>query len=213
MTESSPYRILVVMAYAPGSKANSPKYLHRTLVLISGLALCWACSTETDGGIGSDSGSPTPVDMGEPAELSGITSMHNDVRRMVGVPDLEWDPALAAVAQAWADECRDNDAPSGLIDHNSGRSDDYPGYVGENVYGSSGAASAQGAVDSWAGEEADYDYDNNTCSGVCGHYTQVVWAESQKLGCGISSCAGLRFGNAIVCNYSPGGNINGRRPY
>ena len=69
------------------------------------------------------------------------------------------------------------------------------------------------AVSSWASEAADYDYASNTCAGVCGHYTQVVWATSTKLGCGVSTCAGLTYGHTIVCDYAPGGNISGQRPY
>ena len=69
------------------------------------------------------------------------------------------------------------------------------------------------AVSSWASEAADYDYASNTCAGVCGHYTQVVWATSTKLGCGVSTCPGLIYGHTIVCDYAPGGNISGQRPY
>ena len=149
---------------------------------------------------------------GEPSELSGITRLHNDVRAAVGVPPLAWDPRLAAIAAAWAAQCVDQSPPAGLIDHNDNRSDGYPSYVGENVYASSGNATASGAVDSWASERADYNYANNTCSGVCGHYTQVVWRTSTMLGCAKHSCSRLRFPSTIVCNYGPGGNSGGR-PY
>jgi uncharacterized protein YkwD len=150
----------------------------------------------------------------EPPGLEGITSAHNAVRASVDVAPLAWDADLAAVAQAWADGCVDEDAPAGLIDHNPGRSDNYPGYVGENVYGAGGAPSAQEAVDLWASEAANYDYDSNSCAPgrVCGHYTQLVWAATERVGCGIAQCSGLTFGNTIVCNYSPGGNTGGR-PY
>lgn len=166
-------------------------------------------SDDAGGGPGSGDGSSE----GEPAALRGITQLHNETRALVGVAPLDWDTELAKVAQAWAEKCQDNEAPSGLIDHNSGRSDDYPGYVGENIYGSSGMATPAGALQSWTAEAASYDYDSNTCSGTCGHYTQVVWAASVRLGCGLASCPGLRFGNAIVCDYSPGGNIGSQRPY
>ncbi len=150
----------------------------------------------------------------EPAGLSGITALHNQVRAMVGVAPLTWDPDLAAVAQGWADQCVDVQAPIGLVDHNAGRSDTYPGYVGENIYGSGGSATPQGAVSLWASEQANYDYASNTCATgkVCGHYTQLVWAATERLGCGLSNCPGLTYGSTIVCDYSPGGNTGGR-PY
>jgi hypothetical protein len=148
----------------------------------------------------------------EPAGLEGTTAAHNAVRAAHGVGPLTWDPALAAIAQGWAEQCVDNEAPIGLIDHNPDRSATYPEYVGENVYGSGGAPSGTDAVALWVSEEADYDYPSNTCSDICGHYTQVVWAATTKVGCGIHTCPGLAYGGTVVCNYAPGGN-DGGRPY
>lgn len=161
-----------------------------------------------DGGDGtSDDG-----DGGEPAELAGILAAHNQVRADHGVAPLSWDPELAAIASAWAAGCRDQDEPIGLIDHNPTRSDAFGAYVGENVYGSSGPTDGPAAVDSWAAEEADYDHASNTCSGICGHYTQIVWAETTALGCALRVCDRLTYGHTIVCDYAPGGN-DGGRPY
>ena len=168
-----------------------------------------ACGGD-DGG-GDDGGGP--VD-GEPAELSGITAAHNQVRSAHGVGPLTWDNDLAAIAQTWANQCIDVEVPSGLLDHNAGRSDTYAEYVGENIYASSGfTPSGPDAVNSWAHEESSYTYSSNTCAGTCGHYTQVVWATTTKVGCAYHVCASLQFPNAIVCDYAPGGNVNGQKPY
>ena len=104
------------------------------------------------------------------------------------------------------------EAPAGLVDHNAGRSAG-GSYVGENIYGSSGAATGPAAVASWASEAASYNYSSNTCSGVCGHYTQLVWRETARVGCALHDCANLQFGRTVICDYAPGGNINNRRPY
>lgn len=153
---------------------------------------------------------------GEPPELAGITRAHNEVRAAVDtatpLPPLVWNEDLEATARAWAESCTDNEAPAGLIDHNEGRSDGHPYYVGENVYGSSGAATGADAVASWASEEADFNPATGGCSGVCGHYTQIVWRTSVELGCALSNCPGLTYGSSVVCNYGPGGNSGGR-PY
>jgi uncharacterized protein YkwD len=148
----------------------------------------------------------------EPPGLEGTLAAHNDIRGGLGIEPLAWDAALAATAQAWADQCVDLAAPFGFIDTNPDRSDGYPWYVGENAYGSAGSASGVNAVALWAGEVQNYEYDTNTCSAICGHYTQIVWAATEFVGCGISSCPGLTFGNSVVCNYGPGGNTGGR-PY
>lgn len=162
-----------------------------------------------DGGDGTDDGADGAD---EPEGLEGTTAAHNQARAELGLDPLTWDPDLAAIAQAWAEQCIDDEEPFGLIDHNPGRSDTYPEYVGENVYGSTGAALGTEAVQLWLSEEEDYDYDSNTCSAVCGHYTQIVWADTTKLGCALHTCPSLDFGNTIVCNYAPGGN-DGGRPY
>jgi len=148
----------------------------------------------------------------EPPSLAGITAAHNAVRAEVGVRPLVWNASLAATAQAWADQCIDADA-NGLIDHNPDSSVNHPYYVGENIFASVETANVNTAVSTWAAEEANYDYASNTCTVVCGHYTQIVWAESLEVGCAISSCPGLTFKSSIVCNYGPGGNIVGEKPY
>ncbi|HLL20701.1 MAG TPA: CAP domain-containing protein [Kofleriaceae bacterium] len=153
----------------------------------------------------------------EPAELAGITAAHNAVRAMVqtqpALAPLAWDASLAATAAAWVAQCKDAEAPAGLIDHNANRSNGHPFYVGENVFGASGSASAQQAVMSWAAEKANYNYATNACSGICGHYTQIVWRATLKVGCAKGTCPGLTYGSTIVCNYGPGGNVNGAKPY
>ena len=160
-----------------------------------------------DGGVSKDSGGPIAE---EPTDLKGILAAHNAVRDTVGTAHLTWDPALAAIAQAYSEKC--------VWEHNPNRGDTYPESVGENLYASSNKPSGAGVVDSWASEVQYYDYASNSCSGVCGHYTQVVWNTTTKVGCGIAHCPqiqGLTWssgGYIVTCNYSLAGN-NGSRPY
>jgi pathogenesis-related protein 1 len=160
-----------------------------------------------------------PGGIGEPPNIAGITLFHNQVRAAVvttpGIPPLVWNENLEATAAAWAAQCVDVAQPIGLIDHNPNRSDGHPYYVGENIYGSGGSASAMQAVELWAAEVEHYNYPQNTCDTgqICGHYTQVVWRNSAELGCARFDCPGLTYGDAIVCNYGPGGNYNGELPY
>jgi pathogenesis-related protein 1 len=195
------------------------------------VVLCAACGGDepsggTDGGntSGGDSGGSqmgmpdAPGGVGEPANLQGITLYHNQVRAMVQtsppLPAMQWDPDLASYAAAWAAMCKDGgDGVTGLIDHNPSRTNvaGYS-YIGENIYGGGGAPTAQGVVNLWASEQANYNYANNTCNGVCGHYTQVVWRTSVNLGCALQDCPSLQYRYSVVCNYGPGGNSGGR-PY
>jgi pathogenesis-related protein 1 len=71
-----------------------------------------------------------------------------------------------------------------------------------------------GAVDMWANEKSYYDYSNNTGNGhVVGHYTQLVWQKSMKVGCGQAISTTDYPGSHIVCRYSPAGNIGSEKPY
>ena len=88
--------------------------------------------------------------------------------------------------------------------------------MGENLYASSGSATAENALYSWYAEVSKYTYPGGFSSGT-GHYTQVVWAKSLRVGCSISRCTsiqGLSWGGTIIgCRYYPGGNYNNQPPY
>jgi pathogenesis-related protein 1 len=49
--------------------------------------------------------------------------------------------------------------------------------------------------------------------GTAGHYTQVVWRASVRIGCAIVECPSVTFHSVVLCDYSPGGNIQGQKPY
>lgn len=142
----------------------------------------------------------------EDASVEGITEAHNEVRRPLGVPDLAYDVELADVAAAWAVHLDEDEACSLVHDWDSP--------YGENLFWSSGRATVQDAVDGWADEVAFYDYESNTCEEgqMCGHYTQLVWSTTERVGCAVHSCSGNR-GDILMCVYEPAGNWVGQRPY
>ncbi|XP_071172259.1 GLIPR1-like protein 1 [Mytilus edulis] len=144
-------------------------------------------------------------------EKSTILKLHRQARNDVqptasNMQKMTWSKQLASVAQAYADKC--------IWGHNSARSSQANSfsYVGENLYvTTSSTGYLDKSVASWVNEKKDYDYASNSCSGVCGHYTQVVWADSTKLGCAVASCPSMTnlpsyFRNVkfVVCNYGPG---------
>jgi uncharacterized protein YkwD len=146
---------------------------------------------------------------GEPPQMQGMSAAHNAERASVNppanpaIPSITWSNQIAAVAQAHAEQC--------VFQHSNNP-------YGENIYATSGSATPQDVVGSWASEKANYNYASNTCNGVCGHYTQVVWADSLNLGCGVANCnqnspLGGGSWQMWVCNYDPPGNFNGQRPY
>jgi hypothetical protein len=43
-----------------------------------------------------------------------------------------------------------------------------------------------------------------------GHYSQIVWKTTTKVGCGFAESNGS---DVLVCDYAPPGNVMGERAY
>lgn len=131
---------------------------------------------------------------------------HNAKRRDVGVAPLQWSAELAAIAQLWADQLA-RDRRCGLMHKPDNR-------YGENLFGGSGAAwTAKDASEAWYSEINDYRYavlDDDNWS-AAGHYTQMVWRTTTRLGMGVARCANGAM--VITAEYDPAGNIIGEAPY
>ncbi|KAJ8439562.1 LOW QUALITY PROTEIN: hypothetical protein Cgig2_024149 [Carnegiea gigantea] len=120
---------------------------------------------------------------------------------------LVWDTDLEKYARWWADQrsadcALQHSFPDGGFE------------LGECIFWGGGSQwTPSDAVKLWADEEKYYDYDSNTCveGQMCGHYTQIVWSTTRKLGCGRVVC---QDGDVFMtCNYYPPGNVIGERPY
>jgi hypothetical protein len=121
-----------------------------------------------------------------------------------------WSESAAQIAQSYSQNC--------VYQHNPNR-----GPLGENIAASAppGSWTLTNAVNAWASETSFYDYATNTCAAnqQCGHYTQIVWRDTQAVGCGHTLCtANSPFSNQQqwdfwVCDYSPPGNYVGQKPY
>jgi uncharacterized protein YkwD len=137
---------------------------------------------------------------GQSAISTDMLAAHNAVRARVKVPALTWSEKLASEAQRWANRL----LASNKFDH---RESEY----GENLFDIWGdSATAAFVVGTWDAEAQDYNYAHNTCRKVCGHYTQVVWASTKQVGCGVARDSKRE---VWVCNYDPPGNWVGKRPY
>ncbi|KAF7635948.1 LON-1 protein [Meloidogyne graminicola] len=132
-----------------------------------------------------------------------IISEHNRYRRMVPAKNMRmvyWSNELARSAQAHADTCDFHHSRNRMIKKNfySIRAAPYYDY--------------SDAIQRW------YIEINNpwcACSTgykhCCGHYIQMVWAETNLIGCGYAQCNGVNgvgaYARAVfVCHYNPQGN-------
>lgn len=158
---------------------------------------------------------PDPTTL--PRFARDILEAHNAVRAGVDSPTpspalepLGWSTAAEAVAKAYVEQCK--------WGHNEQR-----GNLGENI----AAATPDywdtwNMVMAWADEVSDYNYQDNSCAAgkQCGHYTQIVWRATTRVGCAMKVCTqNSPFGAQAptwhywVCNYDPPGNYRGQRPY
>lgn len=138
------------------------------------------------------------------AHVKEIYGYHNKVRRDVGVGPLKWSRSLAKFAQQWADELAQTTC---TMKHRTGHK------FGENLFiGTAGRFRALHAAKAWEGEKPLYKGGVLTRTNwkPAGHYTQMVWRNTTRLGCGEAECKGMLM---VVCNYDPPGNYIGQRPY
>ena len=136
-------------------------------------------------------------------EIDQIIDRHNFWRADVGVGEISYSSEMADAALIWAQKLK----RKGCAFEHSGNG------FGENLFkGTVGFYTAADAVDSWAGEKQDYNYDKNKCrpGAMCGHYTQIVWKNTTEVGCAKMECDGMV---TWVCNYNPPGNYVGEKPY
>ncbi|XP_077867844.1 uncharacterized protein LOC100375586 [Saccoglossus kowalevskii] len=124
---------------------------------------------------------------------------HNYFRCLHGVAAMTtWQNAVSDATIAAA-----NSAAAGTLTHT---------YSGENlamISSSISEATGFGITKMWYDEIADYNYnDPDSSTGVIGHFTQVVWAESTKLGCDYALDSNNKV--HIACEYEPYGNYAGQ---
>ena len=150
---------------------------------------------------------------------------HNIERRLYpNVAPMQWSLELGQWAQEWAQE----NASADVMNHRQDQRGNpfRPGEgLGENIYAYYSTPPKTGidAVESWVAEKQWYHYDQDdgrmdqppgcTEGKDCGHFTAVIWKNTQYVGCGKARAAAANNTLYFVCNYYPPGNQTGQRPY
>ncbi|XP_036324509.1 cysteine-rich secretory protein LCCL domain-containing 2 isoform X1 [Rhagoletis pomonella] len=152
-----------------------------------------------------------------------ILHEHNKLRQLVatgrypGQPGAEnmreivWDDELAARAQQWADNCEFRHDPLRTINRFT---------MGQNlaiIWSTAPLDPTDGdfpsRIQSWFNEVQRYSF-GDAWSPKTGHYSQLVWGETSLVGCGFSEYKDTtKYNKLYVCNYGPGGNVVGYKPY
>ncbi|HEX8571136.1 MAG TPA: CAP domain-containing protein [Allosphingosinicella sp.] len=180
-------------------------------ILLPALLVVAACGSRPEWADGRMVREERPAGAG-PQDLSRLEprllALHNRERSAVGAPPLAWDPALASAARAYGPEL----ARLRKLAHSPAGA--RPGQ-GENLWmGTRGAYSLEEMAGGWAAEKRLLRpglFPNVSRSGNwsdVGHYTQLVWRGSTRVGCAVHKSREWDF---LICRYSPPGNVVGRR--
>ncbi|NYH99947.1 CAP domain-containing protein [Cupriavidus plantarum] len=169
-----------------------------------------------------------------------ICNEHNAMRARHGVPALNWSPELASNAQQWVSACRKakNSNNDEFFCHQSpsfGCGTDPNYHYGENLSFGYPSRTGKEAAQQWYCESKVYDFNNpspklageddsgtifgdacdpaNNPKKVTGHFTQMIWKATTRLGCARNTCAlGTTQGTLWACEYDPPGNFNAAQP-
>jgi uncharacterized protein YkwD len=135
---------------------------------------------------------------------AAMLDRHNAARRDYGVPALGWDDKLVASALMHARYLAATD---------TFEQDDDENPEGENLYmGTRGAFSYAAMAQLWVDERRYFrpgrfpDVVKSGHWSKVGHYTQIIWPTTQRVGCAMASNVRDDY---LVCRYFPSGNYFG----
>ncbi|CAF0857943.1 unnamed protein product [Adineta steineri] len=125
--------------------------------------------------------------------------VHNELRRRHGVESLRLNNDLTKLAQQWANHL----ASTGTLVHSKTKYRNVN--VGENLRCQSWSITGKEMTQSWYNECNKYDYRNPSYQPGTGHFTQVIWKDSQEVG--FAQAQGTSMIYAVAMYYPPGNYV------
>ena len=139
------------------------------------------------------------------ADQQKLLQYHNIARAQVGSAPLVWDTSLEQAAVKCLQEKKPKEMQHGICGYIPALAD-----VGENL---ASGGDGPGAALMFIGEKCQSSTQTlqsftTSYKFEVGHWSQVVWKDSQKM-----SCAQVQANGVIYCHYSPAGNVIGAPAY
>nr|WDQ26766.1 venom peptide [Acharia stimulea] len=126
-----------------------------------------------------------------------------------------WDEELAKKAADWASRNKFEHDSDGTVPSGRFRINQHV-YVLQTI-DKSHEFDMEAALEMWFEENKDYKYEpisSRAWGPSTGHYTQMVWSKTTRVGCAVSEFMQNEMKNIIIiCNYGPAGNIVHQYPY
>ncbi|XP_017553191.1 uncharacterized protein glipr2 isoform X2 [Pygocentrus nattereri] len=205
--------IFVVGQYLPAGNITNPGYFEKNVLPSSSPVDIKSITSGPAGGSGQALGGlsiqsnkiPSQSGLAEKGSSGNKNSsfereflqIHNTYRKQHGAPPLTINHDLCRSAQAWAE----NLLSIKTLKHSKA---DY----GENLYYTWSSVpktlTGREAVDSWYSEIKDYNFKKPGFTSGTGHFTQVVWKDTEEVGFGLATDGAAIF---VVGQYLPAGNI------
>lgn len=141
---------------------------------------------------------------------SRMLGAHNAERVRLRLPALKWNRKLENEAGEWARAL----SRQGVLQHADGAARNG---TGENLWmGSSGHWQVEAMVGMFIDEKRHFqrgafpDISRTGNWADVGHYSQIVWRDTQEVGCAVTTGRG---NDVLVCRYWPAGNVWGQKPF
>lgn len=139
-------------------------------------------------------------------DINEITNYINMYRRKHRVKLINHNNTISVFSKSYSDNLLLNN----LFQHSNNKQ------YGENLYKSWSSIpiksnelvlNVKKAIDSWYNEIKFYNFELGQFNSKTGHFTQLIWSNSNEFGVGIS----IKDGTCVVCmNFNPRGNIIGQ---
>ncbi|KAH7067986.1 CAP domain-containing protein [Paraphoma chrysanthemicola] len=138
------------------------------------------------------------------AFISAVMRAHWYWRKLHCAQDLVWDPELANAARADIEKCphdAEHERPGSNLSSVSPAPATFEDWI----------ELARTCVHGWHEEEVLYPYDNPHFSAAWGHFSQMVWRNSTRIGCAVGHCEDegdhkVNYPARIYCYYEFFGN-------
>ncbi|KAI8880062.1 PR-1-like protein, partial [Backusella circina FSU 941] len=122
-------------------------------------------------------------------ERTRFLDLHNNYRLKHHAPKLTYDNNLEVYSQRVVNTCK--------MVHSTSP-------YGENL--AWGYKTLEAATNAWYNEAGNYDYENPGYGIHTGHFTQIVWKDTDAIGCASHLCTDVYM---YACSYKDAGNIVG----